>query len=294
MRVEPYNTRARGTSRRSILLNSLRNIEAEDHGRRSTEEAVPTNRAKEEATVPEEDHSQEETQSQRSTEEGVPPTRRPTEERAPIPRGPTEEEEEANFSPQPQADIVESDTDSDVTIPLELPEEERQAPEGIVDEESLSEDEEVSEFGDREYDMPDDQIEDEEDSDEAVQNRRPRYRIRSGRRIVRTPSPPRMCFYDVDDFPEMLVNEPLPIINSHDDYHEGRERRVFEFYRETLFTWMRFRFTDRRWRRAYLIFEEQHLREQEEAEEAVFRLDRRERRRMRERQNQQEENPHHF
>ena len=160
-----------------------------------------------------------------------------------------------------------------------------------MDEESLSEDEEVSEFGDREYDMPDDQIEDEEDSDEAVQNRRPRYRIRSGRRIVRTPSPPRMCFYDVDDFPEMLVNEPLPIINSHDDYHEGRERRVFEFYRETLFTWMRFRFTDRRWRWAYLIFEEQHLREQEEA---VFRLDRRERRRMRERQNQQEENPHQF
>ena len=103
-----------------------------------------------------------------------------------------------------------------------------------------------------------------------------------------------MCFYDVDDFPEMLVNEPLPIINSHDDYHEGRERRVFEFYRETLFTWMRFRFTDRRWRRAYLIFEERHLREQEEAEEAVFRLDRRERRRMRERQNQQEENPHQF
>ena len=56
-----------------------------------------------------------------------------------------------------------------------------------MDEESLSEDEEVSEFGDREYDMPDDQIEDEEDSDEAVQNRRPRYRIRSGRRIVRHP-----------------------------------------------------------------------------------------------------------
>ena len=93
---------------------------------------------------------------------------------------------------------------------------------------------EFEEFEAQEYDMPDDEIEDEEDNDEAVQNRRPCYRIRNGRRI---PSPPRMCYNDMDDFPEMITEALLRIVRSH-DYHEDRERRVIAFYRDMLFTWM--------------------------------------------------------
>ena len=66
-------------------------------------------------------------------------------------------------------------------------------------------------------------------SENTRRNRRPRYRIRDGRRMVWTPTPLGMCFDPNDDYPEMCTDAP-PSVNRHEEKYEKRECRIIEFH----------------------------------------------------------------